>query len=120
MKRFVCVTLLASAALVLASGAETKLQFNQLPPAVQKAATEQAKGAAVRGYSKETENGKTYYEVELTVAGKSKDLLLDGSGAVVEVEQQVDEEDVPAAGMQAIRAHGAKVLKVDSSPGAAR
>ncbi len=113
MKHFVCVTLLAFTG-ILANGAETRLQLNQLPPAVQKAATQQAKGATVRGYSKETENGKTYYEVELTAAGKSKDLLLDGSGAIIEVEQQVDEKDVPAAAMQAITAHGGKILKVES------
>jgi uncharacterized membrane protein YkoI len=94
---------------------DTKTDFKSLPPAVQRAAKEQSKGAKVRGYSKESEDGKTYYEVELLRARKTKDVLLDNSGKVVEIEQQVDFASLPPAvkeGLQKQAAQG-KVLKVE-------
>ena len=94
---------------------ETRTSFQSLPPAVQQAAKEQSKGAKVRGYSKESEGGKTYYEVELSQAGKTKDVLLDSSGKVVEVEQQVSLASLPPAvkdGLQKQAAKG-KILKVE-------
>jgi hypothetical protein len=70
----------------------------------------------VRGYSRETEHGKTYYEVELLQDGKTKDLLLDADGNVVEVEQQVDFSSLPPAVSQVLKneASGGKIKKVES------
>ncbi len=104
------------ASVVLAEGAEMKVHFQDLPPAVQKSAKEQSQGATVRGYSKDVENGKTVYEVETRSNGKSKDISLDETGAVVEVEQQVDMSGLPApvmAGLQK-QADGGKLVKVES------
>ena len=105
-----------SAALVLAEQGETKVDFNSLPAAVQETARQQSKGATVRGYSKEIENGKTRYEVELLINGKTKDLSLDSNGAIVEVEQQVDYDTLPEAVRTGLtkRAGQGKILKVES------
>src|SRR5215469_11968368 len=46
----------------IANATEKKIAKNELPAAVQKAADAEAKGAAVRGYSTETENGRREYE----------------------------------------------------------
>ena len=51
-----------------------------------------------RRISKETENGKTTYEAETTVNGKSRDVSFDKTGAIVAVEQEVDLDSIPAAG----------------------
>lgn len=106
--------LIAGVSLALAS--EKRVRLQDLPPAVQKAAASQTKGAAVHGYSRETENGQTMYEVETTAGGKSRDLLFDASGNVVEVEQQVDMAALPAAVQDGLQkaAGGAKIAKVES------
>ncbi len=109
-----CGLLLAG--IVLADDNEIKIQFKDLPEAVQRSAREQSKGATVRGYSKETENGKTRYEVETRVAGKNRDVLLDESGAVVEVEQQIELASVPSPAMTGLKkqASGGDILSVES------
>ena len=79
------------------SGQEKKIQKSYLPPAVQKTVDEQSKGATVRGFSTEKENGKTAYEAELTVNGRSRDILIDAKGNLLETEDQVDFASLPAA-----------------------
>jgi len=48
-----------------------------------------ARGATIRGFSTEVEQGKRLYEVELTVNGHTKDISMDEQGSVVEVEEEV-------------------------------
>lgn len=105
----------ALCALMLAA-AEKKVQMKDLPPAVQQAVQEQTKGAEIKGFSKETENGRTEYEVETMLDGKSRDLTLDAKGTVMEVEQEVGIDSLPAAARAAIekRAEGGKVVKVET------
>jgi hypothetical protein len=107
------------AALVLAgaaSGQERKIQRSELPPAVERAVVAESQGAEIRGFSLETEHGQTHYEVEMTVSGHSKDVLMDSNGAVLEVEEQVALDALPPAvhaGLTA-RARGGKIGKVES------
>lgn len=95
--------------------AETKVKLESLPAAVQNSVKEQTKSATIVGLSKEIEKGKTMYEVETKVNGKTRDLLLDAAGAVVETEEEVDIESIPAAAKAAIvkRAGKAAVVKVE-------
>jgi uncharacterized membrane protein YkoI len=102
---------LALPALLLASGvsaAEKRVKMESLPPAVQKTVQEQAKGATIRGLTKETEDGKTFYEAELKINGHNKDLLIDPAGSVVEIEEEVALASLPAAVKDAIQKHAAK------------
>ena len=96
--------------------AEKKIQSKDLPPAVQKAVPAETKGAAIKGYNQETEKGKTFYEVETMLNGKSRDLLFDASGALVEVEEEIALGSIPSAAKAAIekRAADGKVNKVES------
>lgn len=80
----------------LADG-EKKIQMKNLPPAVQATVKEQSKGATIRGLAKETEKGKTVYELELKVDGHNKDLMIDASGKVFLIEEQVELNTLPAA-----------------------
>lgn len=116
MNKTVLLFSLVAASVVLAESSEVKVNFKDLPAAVQKSAKEQSRGATIRGYSKDVEDGKTIYEVETRSGGKSKDISLDESGAVVEVEQQVSLGDLPAAvrnGLQK-QANGGHIVKVES------
>ena len=95
--------------------AENKVKLENLPPAVQAAVKEQTKNATLLGLSTEKEKGKTMYEVETQVNGKGRDLMLDETGKVVETEEEVDIDSIPAAAKAAIqkRAAGGTVTKVE-------
>ena len=95
---------------------EKKIKRSDLPPAVEKTVAGISKGATIRGFSEETEKGKTTYEVEMVVNGHTKDVEVDASGAVLEIEEEVAMDSLPAnvkAGLTA-KAAGGKILKVES------
>ena len=95
---------------------EKKVKRSDLPPAVEKTVAKESAGATIRGFSEEKENGQTFYEAEMTVNGHGKDVLMDASGNVVEVEEQVELSSLPAevqAGLKA-KAEGATMVKVES------
>jgi len=95
---------------------ERKIERSQLPAAVERAVAAQSQAATIRGFSQETEHGQTFYEVEMTVSGHGKDVLMDPTGAVVEVEEEVALDSLPGAvkdGLQ-VRAGRGKLVKVES------
>jgi uncharacterized membrane protein YkoI len=95
---------------------EKKIRRADLPSAVEKTVSAQSQGATIKGFSTENENGQTYYEAEMSVSGHTKDVLIDPAGTVVEVEEQVALDSLPAAvkdGLQAKAGKG-KILKVES------
>jgi hypothetical protein len=95
---------------------EKQLKRSDLPAPVQKTADAQSKGATVTGYKKETEAGKPAYEVKMTINGHSKDVTIDPNGALLEIEEQVSLEALPAAvrdGLQK-KAGAGKITKVES------
>ena len=102
-------------ALGTANCQETKIKFEDLPPAVQQTAKAESRGATVKGYAKEIEKGKTEYEVELAVNGKSRDVSIDPSGKVLETESEIDFESVPDKAKKAIQkeAAGANIERVE-------
>jgi biopolymer transport protein ExbD len=95
---------------------EKKLNKSDLPPAVQKTADEQSKGATVKSYGSEMDHGKLQYEVQLTVNGHSKDVTIAADGSVIEVEEEVDFDALPAAVRDALqsKAGAGKIAKVES------
>lgn len=93
--------LLASLAIGLAAwstaqGQERKIKRSDLPPAVEKTVAAESAGATIKGFATEIEGGKKMYEVELQVDGHGKDILIDGQGNVVEVEEEVALDSLPA------------------------
>jgi uncharacterized membrane protein YkoI len=95
---------------------EKKIKRSDLPPAVEKTVAEQSSGATIRGFSTEKEKGQTLYEVEMTVNGHSKDVLMAADGSIVEVEEQVAPDSLSAevkAGLQAKAGKG-KIVKIES------
>ena len=100
----------------IANAQEKKIRREELPPAVEKTVAEQSKGATVKGFSKEIEKGKTYYEAELLVNGHSKDILIDQNGNVVEIEEQVVMDSLPSAVKEGLHkaAGSGTISKVES------
>jgi len=98
--------LAALALLVIAAPAvaqERPVKQSELPPAVARTVATVSQGATVRGFSREVENGQTLYEVELRVNGHGKDVTMDSTGAVVEVEEEVALASLPAAVQAGLR-----------------
>jgi hypothetical protein len=115
-KMVAVVSVLAPALALAQEQQEKKIQRSDLPPAVEKTVVEQSKGATIKGFSQETENGQTFYEAELTFNRHSKDVLMDRNGSVVEVEEWVSMELLPPAvrtGLQA-KAGDGKIVKVET------
>lgn len=113
---FVLAILAMSLLSVATMAQEKKIKRADLPPAVEKTVAAQSQGATIRGFAAEKEKGQVFYEAELTVSGHSKDILMNANGAIVEVEEQVAIESLPAAvrnGLQAKAGRG-KLLTAES------
>ena len=110
------LALIVAATLTAAEGQEKKIKRADLPPAVQKTVTVVSKGATIKGFSQEVENGQTLYEAEMSVNGHSKDVNIDSSGGVVEVEEQVEMDSLSTAVKEALltKAGKGKIIKVES------
>jgi hypothetical protein len=106
----------AATAISAAQAQEKKIKREELPPAVEKTVAAQSQGATIRGFSKEVEKGKTYYEMELTVGGHGKDILMDEHGNITEIEEEVAFDSLPAAVKEGLRsaAGTGTIKKVES------
>jgi hypothetical protein len=96
--------------------AEKPISRADLPAPVQRAADEQAKGATVRGYSKDIEKEKVEYEVQAVVNGHSMDITIEPDGTLIEIEEQVSIDALSPkvrSGLIAKAAMG-KITKVES------
>jgi hypothetical protein len=106
-------------AMLLSAGglaSEVAIKMKDLPTAVRKTVEEQGKGATLHGLSKEVEAGKTYYEAELKVNGRNKDVLIDATGAVVEIEEEAALDSLPEAARASIEKQAGKrrIVSVES------
>jgi hypothetical protein len=110
------VVVAAAVSLALTASAEKKIARSALPPAVEKTVQAESQGATINGFVTESENGKTAYEAEMTVNGHSKDLLIAKDGTLLEIEEEVALNSLPAAVQSALtaKAAGAKITKVES------
>jgi len=95
---------------------EKSVKLEDLPDGVRKTVTEQSKGAKLRGLSQETKDGKTYYEAELMVDGRTRDVLMDSSGGIVEIEEEVPWKSLPSAVRSALKkqAGQGKIIRIES------
>ena len=107
---------LAAVLATTAGAQEKRLKKADLPPAVQKTADEQSQGATVKGYASGKENGRLQYEVELVVDGHSKDVTIAPDGKVLEIEEEVALDALPAAVREGLqrKAGPGEITKVES------
>jgi hypothetical protein len=95
---------------------EKKLKRSDLPAAVQKTVDQESRGATIRGYSSETDNGQLVYEIEMRVHGHNRDVLVAGDGSVLEIEEQVALDSLPAPvrdGLRQLAGRG-RITEVES------
>ncbi len=107
---------LALATSVPSSAREQRVKIDDLPAAVKQTVLEVSKGVKLRELTREVENGETFYEAELEVNGRTRDVIMDASGIVVLIEEEVDWNLVPAAVRATIEtaAQGRKILFVET------
>lgn len=94
-----CLLAIGFMGLAMADG---KVELKDLPPAVKKTVEAETKNATIKNIVKEKEKGKTVYEVETTVNGKTRDFVVDSTGALDSVEEQADLDSFPAPAKAAI------------------
>ena len=107
-----------SLALAISSfGQETKITKKDVPSAVLTAFRNTYPKATLRGYAKEIEEGKTYFEIESTNGSLSVDALYQGDGTLAELEEQVVPADLPAVVKEAAKAKhpDAKIAKAEKT-----
>jgi hypothetical protein len=97
------VIFIGSLTFSIAQAQEKKLTRAQLPPAVEETVARESQGASIKGFATEVENGKRLYEAELMVNGHSKDLSIDKNGNVLEIEEEVTMDSLPAAVQEGLR-----------------
>jgi hypothetical protein len=99
------ILLLALAALVAAApGDEQKIPLGDVPKVVLDAVRAEFPAAELKETVKETEEGKTTYEVSLEDKGADVDVAVSADGKIVEVERALDQEVLPKAVKEAIEA----------------
>lgn len=92
---------------------KVQAQLNKLPAAVRATVEAETRNATIKAVSSEKENGKTVYELESLVNGRTRDLMIDAAGKVYVVEEQLDVASAPAAVKAALEARG-KVVALES------
>ena len=89
--------------LVRAQESEKKIKRAQLPAAVEQTVARESAGATIKGFATEVEKGQRFYEASLVVNGHTKDILIDKNGTIVEVEEQVSLDSLPAPVQDALK-----------------
>lgn len=92
---------------------EAQAQLATLPPVVRATVEAELRGATLKGVAKEREGGRTVYELESIVAGRTRDVMIDSTGKVYLVEEEVDVAAAPPAVRAALAARG-RIVKVEA------
>jgi hypothetical protein len=80
----------------VANAQEKKLTRKQLPAAVEKTVARESEGATIKGFATEVEKGQRLYEAEMIVNGHHKDISMNRQGEIVEIEEEVSMDSLPA------------------------
>jgi len=95
---------------VCASAQESKIKQTDVPQAVIAAFKSAYPNANVRGYAKEKENGKLFYEIESKDGATMRDLLYNPDGTLAEIEETVAVTDLPDEAQQLIKSKYPKAV----------
>jgi hypothetical protein len=99
-----------------AHAAEKHITRDALPAPVRATVDTESRGATIKGFLTEVENGKRVFEAETISQGHARDLQIAPDGTLNEVEEEVPFSQLPAPVQEALtaRAAGAHILKVES------
>ena len=104
INKYIYMEIIALALFVFSAfAAEHKITKNQVPSAVLQSFTKTFPNAKAESYATETKNGKTYYEIESKEGTISRDLLFEPNGKLVEMEEMIPYDSLPAAVQDSIK-----------------
>jgi hypothetical protein len=101
--RFALIAGAVSLLSISAAAQEKKITAKQVPAAVISAFKSSYPNATIRGYAREKEDGKVFYEIESLEGTMHRDVLYNADGTVAEVEESIAVTDLPAGAQQAIK-----------------
>ncbi len=109
MRRFAsCLVAFATVGLfvlvAVARADEEKVPLDKVPKAVLDAVKAKFPDAKLVSAEKETEDGKTVYEIAIKNKGQSIEVTLTPDGKIVEIEKQIEAKDMPKAVTEALAA----------------
>lgn len=103
------ITLIGAIAFaIVVSAQEKKITKKDVPQAVISAFEKAYPEARIKGYSTESESGKTYFEIESMRDKMTLDVSYLSDGTAAEIEEAVAAKDLPTPVMEAIKAKYAK------------
>jgi len=82
---------------------EEKVAKKDVPAAVIAAFEKAYPKATIRGYAREKEGGKLFYEIESVEGKVTRDILYNPDGSVAEIEEGIATSDLPQSAQEAIR-----------------
>jgi hypothetical protein len=85
-----------------AAGQERKVAEKDVPVAVINAFKSAYPTATIKGYAREKENRKTFYEIESTDGDIGRDVLYNPDGSVAEIEETIGSSALPPAAQELI------------------
>jgi uncharacterized membrane protein YkoI len=98
-----CVGLMSLMTLVVL-GQDEKVDSDKLPQKVKDALKARFPGATITMATKATENGEVIYDIEMTRDGRKHEMDCKEDGTLVDIENQIDPKDLPAAVSTAVKA----------------
>ena len=108
MRSLLAISTLALIAIVIgwnvsANADEEEVPLDQVPKAVLEAIRAKFPHAKLTGAAKETEDGKTTYEVELEYKDSEYTVSATADGKITEIEREIEIKDLPKAVSDAIK-----------------
>src|SRR6185369_6894689 len=83
---------------------EKKVNNKSVPAVVTEAAAKAFPKATIKGWSKETEDGKTFYEAEMIEGQTKRDVLFLPDGTIDLLEEEILKASIPATVQSALKA----------------
>ena len=96
------LTLVATLSTAQARQKAEKISPDKLPQKVSEAVRERFPGAEMTSVEKETEDGRTIYDVELKQKGRKYEMDIEADGNIREIEKEVAVADLPDAVRKAV------------------
>ncbi|SRR5216683_1301309 len=103
ISRAALIAMAVSLLAVAAVAQEKKITGKDVPAAVISAFKTAYPNATIRGYAREKENGKVFYEIESREGTTTRDVLYNPDGTVAEIEESIAVTDLPAEVQQAMK-----------------
>lgn len=110
VKRIALIAIALLLSSLVVSAQERKVREKEVPQAVVAAFKAAYPNASIRGYAKERENGKLFYEIESKDGDTVRDLLYNPDGTVAEVEETVTVTDLPIETQQLLQSKYPKAV----------